>query len=383
MSLKRGIIVSAILCIVFLIAFGCKPKGPESIKVGAILAVTGGASFLGEPESKTLEMLVEEINGKGGINGTKIELIIKDSGANPEKAISFAKQLIEEEQVLAILGPSTSGETMQIKGIVEEAETILISCAAAEAIVDPVAKWVFKTPQKDSYAAQMIYRTMNDMGISKIGVVVANSGFGNAGKGQLEKYASQFGVEILIAETYDRAATDLTATLTKLKGKGVEAVVNWSIVPAQSIIPKNMKQLGMDVPLFQSHGFGNIKYVEAAGAAAEGIIFPCGRLLIAEGLPANHPQRAALVKYKQDYESKYKEDVSTFGGHAYDALMILVEAVKKAGTDKHKVRDAIENLKGFGGTGGVFNFSASDHNGLGIDAFEMLTVKNGKFAALK
>jgi branched-chain amino acid transport system substrate-binding protein len=328
-------------------------------------------------------MLAEEINASGGIDGRKIELIIKDSMGKPENAISFAKQLIEEDKVLAIIGPSTSGETMKIKGIMEEAQAILLSCAAAEVIVNPVAKYVFKTPQKDSFAVQKIYMQMKKMGISKIGVVVGNTGFGQAGKGQLEKIAPEYGIEILISETYDKTATDLTAVVTKLKAKDVQAVVNWSIVPAQSIVAKNMKQIGMDVPLFQSHGFGNIKYVEAAGPAAEGIIFPAGRLLVSDVLPDSNPQKAVLVKYKKDYEAKYSEAASTFGGHAYDAFMILVNAVKTAGTDKEKVRDAIENMKGFIGTGGVFNFSAEDHNGLDIDAFEMLTVKDGAFALLK
>ncbi len=384
MKLKK-LLSLVLLCAVTvsLLFIGCGKKEPETVKVGAILAVTGPASFLGAPESKTLKMLVEELNSKGGINGVKIELIIKDSGASAEKAISFAKQLIEEEQVFAIIGPSTSGETMQIKNIAEEGKTILLSCAAAETIVNPVAKYVFKTPQKDSFAAQRIFQTMKEMGITKIGVVVANSGFGKGGKAQLEKYAPEHGIEIVIAETYDRSATDLTSVLTKVKAQGVQAVVNWSIVPAQSIIPKNMRQLGMDVPLFQSHGFGNIKYVEAAGEAAEGIIFPCGRLLVADVLSSGNPQKDVLVKYMKDYESKYNEAPSTFGGHAYDAFIILVEAIKKAGADREKARDAIENIKGLAGTGGVFNFSAQDHNGLGMDSFEMLTVKNGKFVLYK
>jgi branched-chain amino acid transport system substrate-binding protein len=353
----------------------------EDIKVGAILAVTGPASFLGGPEARTLEMMVEEINANGGINGSKIDLIIKDSGANPEKAISFTKQLIEEDKVFAILGPSTSGETMKIKNIVEEAEMLLVSCAAAEVIVNPVAKYVFKTPQKDSHAVQKIYSTMNDLGITKIAVLTGNTGFGNAGKGQLEKAAPEFGIEILESEVYDKKSTDLSAVVAKLMAnKDIQAVVNWSIVPAQGILAKNMRQAGWDVPLFQSHGFGNVKYVEVGGAAAEGIIFPAGRLLVAEDLPDSNPQKALLIKYKNDYESKYDDKVSTFGGHAYDALTILVAALEIAGTDKAKVRDAIENMQGVAGTAGVFNFSAEDHNGLGLDAFEMLTVKDGKFA---
>jgi len=384
---NRWIVFLVIILTLTVLVAGCKKKEPEikePIKVGAIFAVTGGASFLGAPESKTVEMLVEKINGEGGINGRPLEVIIKDSQGSPEKAISFARQLIEEDKVLAILGPSTSGETMKIKNICEEARTILLSCAASETIVNPVAKYVFKTPQKDSYAAQAIFSTMQEMGITRIGVVVGNTGFGNGGKAQLEKYAPDFGIEILIAEVYDKAATDLTGVLTKLKTKGVEAVVNWSIVPAQSIIPKNMKQLGFNVPLFQSHGFGNIKYVEAAGQAAEGIIFPAGRLLIADVLAGDHPQKELLVRYNKDYEGRYNEAASTFGGHAYDSLTILAAAIEKAGTtDGEKVRDAIENLTGFVGTGGVFNFSASDHNGLDIDSFEMLTVKDGKFVAYK
>ena len=387
--MRKRVLAGIIAILVVLSLFvGCKKKeeavAKEPIKVGAILAVTGGASFLGAPESKTLEMLVEETNAAGGIDGHPVELIIKDSQASAEKAISFAKQLIEEEQVLAIIGPSTSGESMAIKDIVEEAQTILLSCAAAEAIVDPVASYVFKTPQKDSYAAIRIFKTMQEMGISKIGVVVGNTGFGNAGKGQLEKYAPEHGIEIAIAEVYDRAATDLTGVLTKLKARGVEAVVNWSIVPAQSIVAKNMRQLGMDVPLFQSHGFGNIKYVEAAGEAAEGIVFPCGRLLVADVLAAGHPQKDLLVKYKSDYESRYNEDASTFGGHAYDAFIILKAAIEKAGSvEMAAVRDAIESLQGVVGTAGVFNMSAGDHNGLGLDSFEMLTVKDGKFVVLE
>ena len=390
--MNRNLRVATIICL--LIGLAVSPlfagagqeeaAAKEPIKVGAILAVTGGASFLGAPESKTLEMLVEETNAAGGIDGHPVELIIKDSQASAEKAISFARQLIEEEQVLAIVGPSTSGESMAIKDICQEAQTILLSCAAAETIVNPVASYVFKTPQKDSYAAIRIFQTMQEMGISKIGVVVGNTGFGNGGKAQLEKYAPEYGIEIAIAEVYDRAATDLTGVLTKLKARGVEAVVNWSIVPAQSIVAKNMRQLGMEVPLFQSHGFGNIKYVEAAGEAAEGIIFPCGRLLVADVLAAGHPQKDLLVKYKSDYESRYNEDVSTFGGHAYDAFIILKAAIEIVGSvEMSAVRDAIESLQGVVGTAGVFNMSPSDHNGLGLDSFEMLTVKDGKFVVLE
>jgi branched-chain amino acid transport system substrate-binding protein len=365
-----------------LVAWAAPARGADSVKVGALLAVTGPASFLGAPEARTLQMLVEEANAKGGVAGKKIELIIKDTGASPEKAVSFAKQLIDEEKVLAIIGPSTSGETMAVKNLAEEGKTLLLSCAAAEVIVQPVAKHVFKTPQKDSDAVLAIFQQMKKMGVKRIGVLSSNTGFGKAGKEQIEKLAPDRGIQIVMSEVYDKAATDLTAEVTKLKAANVEALVNWSIEPAQAIVIKNARQLGLTIPIFQSHGFGNVQYAKAAGAAAEGVMFPAGRLVVVDSLPASHPQKALLATYKKEYEAKYKEDVSTFGGHAYDAWLMLAGAMKQAGTDREKVRAAVENMKGLVGTGGVFNLSPTDHNGLDITAFEMLTVKDGRFVPL-
>jgi branched-chain amino acid transport system substrate-binding protein len=372
------------LCFSFLffLLFSHNVSGAE-IKIGAILAETGPASFLGGPEARSLKMLVDQINSNGGINGNTLKVIYKDSGANPEKAISFARQLIEEEKVFAIIGPSTSGETLKIKKICEKGKTILLSCASAELIVNPVAKHVFKTAPSDSLATRRIFLTMNDMGISKIAVLTGNTGFGKAGKAQLAKIAPEFGIEIVESQTYDKKATDLSALVAKVKSNSkVQAVVNWSIVPAQSIIAKNIRQAGWEVPIFQSHGFANIKYVEAAGSAAEGIIFPASRLMIAETLPPG-AQKDFLMQYKTNYEALYNEKASTFGGHSYDAMMLLAKAIEDAGLDPVKVRESLENIKGYYGTAGEFNMSPEDHNGLDINAFAMLTVKNGQFELLK
>jgi branched-chain amino acid transport system substrate-binding protein len=197
--------------------------------------------------------------------------------------------------------------------------------------------------------------------------------------------AKSDGIEILVNEVYDKSATDLTDVLTKVKGTaGVQAVVNWSIVPAQSIVAKNLKQIGLDVPLYQSHGFGNRRYIEQAGVAGEGILFPGSLLLVVDELPDTHPQKTILLEYKKQYESEFAEDASAFGGYAFDSLGIVLEGLRKAGTpDREKVRDAIENLKGFAGVTGIYNFSAEDHTGLGLDAFEMIVVKDGKFTIYK
>jgi len=376
-------LTAVILSIIAL--FTAPAMAAGTIKIGAVLAETGPASFLGAPEAKTLRMLVEDINAKGGINGKTIELIVKDTQASPEKAVSFTKQLIEEEKVFAIIGPSTTGETMAIKNLAEEGKTLLLSCAAGEVIVNPVAKYVFKTPQMDKHAVIRIFQQMKKMNITRIGVLSSNTGFGKAGKEQLEKLAPEHGIQIAISEVYDKAATDLTAEVTKVKAANVQAIVNWSIEPAQAIVIKNARQIGMTTPIFQSHGFGNINYVKTAGAAAEGVIFPAGRLLVADVLSDKNAQKALLLSYKKEYEAKYKEDVSTFGGHAFDAMKIIEQALKAAGpnADKEKVRTTIENMKGLVGTAGIFNFTPADHNGLDLNAFEMMTVKDGKFTVLE
>jgi branched-chain amino acid transport system substrate-binding protein len=354
MRAKRRL-ASLLLCTIFAVPLFAADAAV--VKIGAIFAVTGPNANLGIPEARTLQMRVDEANRTGGIAGRKIELILKDSQGSAEKAVSFAKQLIEEEEVLAIIGPSTSGESMKLKGLCNDAETILLSCAAAETIVNPVARWVFKVAPMDSFAAQMIFSTMKEKGIQRIGVLCSNSGFGQGGRAQLLKLAPATGITIAICEDYDKDATDLTGVLIKIKAQNVQAVVNWSTEPAQSIVLKNIRQLGFEIPVFQSHGFGNIAYAAAAGKAAEGTIFPCGRILVADVLPAGNPQKKLLLSYRDAYFSRFNEEPSTFGGHAYDSFGILEEAIRNVGNDKNKVRDFIENLKDFVGTAGTFNFS--------------------------
>ena len=371
------------LATLVLAASAAPASGEEPIKIGALLAVTGPAAFLGAPEARTLEMLAEEVNARGGIGGRKVQILVKDTGSSPEKAISFARQLIDEEKVFAIVGPSTTGETMAVKAVAEEGGTLLLSCAAAEVIVNPVARHVFKTPQKDSYAVVKIFQRMRKMGVTRIGVLTSNTGFGKAGKEQIEKLAPEHGIQIAVNEVYDKAATDLTAEATKLKAANVQALLNWSIEPAQSIVLKNVRQLGLAFPIFQSHGFANIQYVKAAGAAAEGVIFPAGKLVVADLLPDQDPQKAVLLSYKRAYEARFQEDVSAFGGHAWDAFQILARALREAGPDREKVRSAIETMRGFVGTAGIFDFSPTDHNGLDRRAVTMVQIVDGQWRPAK
>jgi len=364
---------------VFLLSLAAAARAAEPYKVGAVFAITGPAAWLGEPEKNTVKMIEEEINAQGGINGHPLEVIVEDTVGDEAKAVMAVNKLINKDDVLAIVGPTRSGTTMAVIPIIEKAEIPLISCAAAEAIVKPIRKWVFKTPQKDSDAVIRIYEKMKQMKISKIAIITATEGFGMEGRSQLLKLAPEMGITIVADETYGPKDTDMTAQLTKIKGTDAQALVNWSIVPGQTTVIRNRRQLGMTIPMFQSHGFGNIKYAQAAGEAAEGVLFPAGRLLVVNSLPKNHPQKEVLTKYKKDYETRFKADVSTFGGHAYDALYLVIAALKKVGPDRAKIRDFIEQQKNFVGTGGVFNYSPEDHTGLNKDAFEMITVKGGEF----
>jgi len=388
---RQGKVILGV-CFSFLILMGVwssqilageKVQTKEPYKIGAIFAVTGGASWLGEPERNTVKMIEEEINATGGINGHPLEIIVEDTVGDETKAVLAVKKLIERDKVLVIIGPSRSGTTLAVIPTVEKAKVPLISCAAAEAIAVPVKPWVFKTPQKDSDAVIRIYEYMNEQRISKVAIITGTTGFGSEGRMQLKKLAPDYGITIVADETYGPKDTDMTVQLTRIKATEAQAVVNWSIVAAQAIVVKNMRQLGMTIPLFQSHGFGNIKFAQAAGEAAEGLIFPAGRLLAVDTLPPAHPQKEVLARYKEKYETKYGENVSTFGGHAWDALQLIILALRATGPDRARIREFIENVKGFVGTGGIFYYSAEDHTGLNKEAFEMLTVKEGKFVILE
>ncbi|MEA1926572.1 MAG: ABC transporter substrate-binding protein [Candidatus Auribacterota bacterium] len=387
--MKRIMVIGLglILGLGLLVPAGVAGEELEEYKVGAVFAITGPASWLGEPERNTALMIEEEIDKAGGINGHPLKLIIEDTVGDATRTVNAVKKLINSDQVCAIIGPSRSGCTLAVVPIMQEARVPLISCAAAESIVlgkdGTQNKWIFKTPQKDSHAAEKIFEDMKSKGISRIAILSGTTGFGAQGRKQLIKLAPAWGMEIVADETYSPKDSDMTVQLTKMKGNNPQAIVNWSIVPAQAIVCKNMQQLGMDIPLYQSHGFGNIKYVEAAGEAAEGTLFPCGRLLVVDYLPEDNPQKKLLAAYKKDYEDRFKEKVSTFGGHAYDSLRLVIEALKAVGPDRAKIREYLENKKDYVGTGGIFVFSPEDHNGLTREAFEMITVKDGGFALPK
>jgi branched-chain amino acid transport system substrate-binding protein len=357
----------------------------EPIKIGAFLSVTGGAAFLGDPEQKTLELYVGKINAAGGVLGRKLQLVAYDSAGDAEKARTFTKRLIEQDKVDLIIGGSTTGETMAVVPLVEAAQIPFISLAGAVVIIEPAKKWVFKMPHTDRMACEKIFIDMQSRKFSKVALISGPGGFDKSMRGQCLDVAKKHGIEVVADETYGGGDTDMTAQLTKIKNTaGVQAVLNAGFGQGPAIVTKNYRQIGISMPLYQSHGVASKEFIKLAGAAAEGVRLPAAALLVADSLPASDPQRSVVVNYKNEYESHFKSEVSTFGGHAYDGLMIAVGAIKKAGSiDKAKVRDAIEGVRGFMGTAGVFNMSATDHMGLDLTAFRMLEVKGGDWTLVK
>jgi branched-chain amino acid transport system substrate-binding protein len=370
----QKILVGAALAFSALVAVAAEP-----IKIGSVLSVTGPAAFLGDPELKTLQMYVEDINKKGGVLGRPLQLVHYDDGSDANKANGFAKRLIDDDKVDVFVGGTTTGSTMSMVPLVEKAGVPFISLAGAVVIIEPVKKFVFKTPHTDRMAAEKVFEDMKKRGITKVALLSETSGFGQSGKKETEGVAAKYGITLVANETYGPKDTDMSPQLTKIKGAaGVQAVFVFGLGQGPAIVTKNYKQLSINLPLYHAHGIGSDEFIKLAGAAAEGIRLPSAALLVADKLAASDPQKPVVVAYSKAFQEKWKTEASAFGGYAYDGLMLAVEAIKRAGsTDKAKVRDAIEATKGYIGTGGVVNMSAKDHMGMELSAFRMLEIKNG------
>jgi branched-chain amino acid transport system substrate-binding protein len=378
--------VCLVIFVVIAAISGCA-REEKVYKIGAIFDTTGPASSLGIPEKHTAEMLMEQINAAGGINGNTLEIVIYDTAGDETTTRTRVDKLINVDKVSAIVGPSRSGTSLGIIDLIQNAQIPLVSCAASVKIVEPVAerKWVFKTPQSDVLVGQRVAEYLKAQNITKAATITTSDPFGASGKEQLEKLLPEAGIEIVAKEEFGEKDPDTLAQLTKIKGTDAQAVICWSVSGGGATVTKNMKaDLQMEIPLIMSHGVANKAYIDLAGEAANGIVFPVGKLPVASELPDSDPQKPVLLKYAEDYKAKTGgEEPNTFGGHAWDAIQIVVAAMKKAGDDKAKIRDEIENTKNFIGTGGVFNFSATDHNGLVPECIVMVKIVDGKWTLLQ
>src|SRR5262245_7463281 len=376
MTLSTRLAAAIVVGLATVVAAG---ETSAQVKLGALLSVTGPASFLGDPEKRTLELYVDEINAKGGVNGQKLQLVVYDDGADANAARTFATRLIEEDKVVAMVGGTTTGATLAMMPLFEEAQIPLISLAGAIQIIEPVRKWVFKTPHTDKMACEKIFADLKQRNLTTVALISGTDAFGKSMRDQCVAVAPKLGITIAHEETYGPRDSDMTPQLTNIRNKPtVQAVVNPGFGQGPAIVTRNYRQLGIALPLYQSHGVASKRFIELAGPAAEAVRLPAAALLVADKLAAGDPQKPVVTSYTRTYQQKAGQAVSTFGGHAYDGLMILTQAMGRAkSTQPAKVCDEIEKTKGYVGTGGIVNMSPADHMGLDLSAFRMLEIRKG------
>lgn len=357
----------------------------ESYKIGAIYSKTGPNNPLGEPEWNTTELLIDEINDAGGINGVPIEVILADDESSQEKATQETIRLIEDENVLAILGSSGSTESLAMKGIALDSEVPMISAAASIQIVEPVedAEWVFKTPQNDVLAVEKIFEYLQSENISKVGLLTDSNAYGESGREQLEAVAEDYGIEIVAKEVYNMEDADMSSQLTKIKSSGAEALISWGTNPGPATIAVNMKNLDITMPHLSSHGIANQAFIDLAKEAAEGVVIPTGRLLFPTEIPEDDPLFEIITEFYEKYTDKYDSEPTNFASYAHDNILLVAEALENGATDSASIRNYIENnITDWKGATGIYNMSPEDHNGLDGDSLVMATVKDGKWKFL-
>lgn len=382
-GLARIFLVAALLCLMPLWT-----QAAEPIKLGAFFALSGPAAHIGTPTKLVADMVVDQINKGGGINGRPIELIVGDTESDPAKAATIAKKFIFTDKVAAIIGPTSTAEGMNVKKIVEEASVPTFMTVGGDPVIMGGEKlgsfnYVFKSPQRSSTAVKKLFGYLKDKKLTKVGLLTASDAFGKDGLVWLEKLAPDFGISFVAKESFGPSDTDMTAQLTKIKNADPQALVVWTIGPAGAIVAKNKAQLGIKLPLFQCHGQPDPKYIELAGKASEGDRMPATKLMAAAQLPDSDPQKKVIQEFIRLYKDVYHYDnqfpINTHSGYAWDAIYIVTNAMKKAGTDPKALRNAIEQTKGYVGVSGIYNLTPEDHNGLGVDSMVMVQVKDGKF----
>lgn len=358
------------------------PSG-QPYRIGALFALTGPAASLGQPQSDTAEMLQDQINAAGGVGGHPIEIIIRDTRSGEATALSAARELVEDENVLAIVGPSRSGTTLGIVDYMERSQVPLISCGEARAIANPVKKWVFQVVPNQTHAVQRLYEYLCANEMTQIAILTVSNGFGEAGRRQLESQAPDAGIRIVAAEQFQGYDMDMTVQFTHIRATGAQAIVCWGAGPGPARVARDMARLRIELPLLQSWAMANRRFIEGAGDTANGVVMPAIKLIIADQLPDSDPQKSSLLAFTSRFEECYYRKPDRFGGHAWDAIQITCAALKESGPDRAALRDEIEKTTDFVGMGGIFNYSADDHYGLTADAFALVRIEDGKWRLIE
>lgn len=377
----------AVSLAIFLAACGSSDTtaADEPIAIGAIVSETGTYAGLGEPEKNVLEMEVKRINEAGGINGRQVELIIEDDATDDSKAVAAASKLIEQDNVVAIIGSTGTGATMAVRGDVQRAKLPQVSMAGGTVVTNPVDPLVFATPWSNTIVVPFTLDYLKKQGVTKIALISDSGGFGKDGQAVIAAEAPRAGIEIVADESFNPGDTDMSAQLTKMKNSDAEAIVIWTAGSEAALIAKNAKDLAIDLPIYGSHGIARKEFITGAGDAANGVKFAAGKVLMPEAYGEGTDAYVTATDFIDRYTKAYGAAPSTFAGHAYDALYLITEALKRIDGDltPEALRNEIEKTSGFTGIGGTFTFSAEDHNGLSASDLTMYEISNGEWTQAK
>lgn len=366
-----------------LIAAAASSAALAQIKVGVTVSATGPAASLGIPEKNTFTLLPTTIAGQ------KVEYIVLDDASDTTTAVKNTRKLISEDKVDVVIGSTTTPNSLAMIDAVAEAQVPMISMAASARIVEPVdakKRWVFKTPQNDIMMALAIAQHMADNGVKTVGFIGFADAYGEGWYQEFNKVAGTKGLTIVANERFNRNDTSVTGQVLKLVAARPDAVLIAGSGTPAALPQKTLKERGYAGKYYQTHGVANNDFLRVGGKDVEGTFLPAGAMLVVNQLPANHPMRKSALEYVTKYEAAFgKGSVSTFGGHAWDAYMLVQaavpEALKKAqpGTPAFRaaLRDALEGVKNVAGAHGVFNMSPNDHVGLDQRARVMVKIEGG------
>jgi branched-chain amino acid transport system substrate-binding protein len=374
------------------------PKVGAPYKIGFIASITGPGASLGIPERNVAQMVQEQLKAQGGIEGPdgvrhEVQILIFDDESKTDTAATVARRLIEQEGVVVLVAGTLSGPSLAMVPIATEAKVPMISMASARSIIeDPETKkmreWIFKPVPENLHSAQMQADYLKAVGVTKVCHLYENTAYGQDTFASAQAIFPQAGIEIVYGDAFERTATEFPQ-VEKVKTSGCQAVVIGSIPPASALVNVAVRDALPEVRIVHGHGSCSPDLVKNAGAAAEGTVMPCGKILVADQLPDTDPVKQLNLDFVKAYQDFTKgEPISTFAGHAYDALQWAIAALKtlpdglSLAEQRAKVREALEGLRNFPGTHGIFNLSPDDHLGFNYADFVMVVVKDGKFQIL-
>ncbi len=356
---------------------------PKVWKIGAVIPITGPGSVFGEAGRNSALMFQEEINGSGGINGVPIEVIIYDDQSSESKAVLSVNKLIDNDGVVAIIGSYLTGPVMAILPVVQKAEIPLIACSGSSPPVEPIRKWVFKTPYTDRKATERYLMDMKKRGITKLAILSVSNALGDSVSKHFNQQAPEMGIKIVAHERHEQKDTDMSVQLTKVRATDAQAIVGAVVGPPAAIISKNHQQLGMKIPLYLWYGVGDQTFLDMAGDAANGVRVAASKYIAPEQLPDSDPLKSYILSVKERYEKKYGTKTSNMHvGGARDALSIIVQAIRQGGKDPASIRDQIVKVRNLKGIWGVYSITEDDHVGLDPRDLIMVEVKNRKWVLL-